>query len=87
MMTTQKSWKIWNEIGKVIYGCDLNKATLLPDYELAAKIVEEIKTRKGEIQFENGNIIEQIMNEGEGIQFDTEALKVYELVPTERIEL
>ena len=85
-MMTWEHCKTWNEVEKVTYECNLTKATIFPDYELATKIVEEIKTRKDEISFENDNIIGQILDEEYGKEFDVDALKVYELVPTECTE-
>ena len=82
-MMTWKSCKTWNEVEKVIYECNLCKATIFPDYENAAKIVEEIKKRKTEIQFENDNILGQILDDEKGKEFDVDALKIYELIPTE----
>ena len=82
-MMTWESCKTWNEVEKVIYECDLSEATIFSDYELATKIVEEIKTRKDKIKFENDNIIGQILDEEHGEVFDVDKLKVYELVPSE----
>ena len=82
-MMTWESRKVWNEVEMVTYECDLTKATIFPDYELAVKIVEEIKTRKDEIKFENDNIIWQILDKENGKEFDVDKLKVYELIPTE----
>ena len=82
-MMTWESCKTWNEVEKVIYECDLSEATIFSDYELATKIVEEIRTRKDEIKFVNDNIIGQILDKENGIKFDVDKLKVYELVPTE----
>ena len=53
---------------------------------LQTKIVDEIKARKGEIKFENGNIIGQILDKEHGKEFDVDKLKVYELIPTECTE-
>ena len=80
---TWECCKTWNEVEKVTYEYNLTKATIFPDYEIAAKIVEEIKTRKNEIVFENDNIIGQILDKEHGKEFDVDGLKVYELVPTE----
>lgn len=85
-MMTWGSCKVWNEVESVAYECDLTKATIIPDYELATKIVDEIKTRKDEIKFENGNIIGQILDKEHGKEFDVDKLKVYELIPTECTE-
>lgn len=82
-MMIWESCKTWNEVEKVTYECNLSKATIFPDYELATKIVEEIKARKNEIVFENENIIGQILDKEKGKEFDVDGLKVYELVPTE----
>ena len=82
-MMTWVSCKTWNEVEKVVYECDLSEATILSDYELATKIVEEIRTRKDEIKFVNDNIIGQILDKENGIKFDVDKLKVYKLVPTE----
>ena len=85
-MMTWESCKVWNEVERVTYECNLTKATIFPDYELATKIVEEIKTRKDEIKFENDNIIGQILDKEHGKEFDVDKLKVYELIPTECTE-
>ena len=85
-MITWESCKVWNEVERVAYGCDLTKATIIPDYELATKIVDEIKARKDEIKFENGNIIGNILDKEHGKEFDVDKLKVYELIPTECTE-
>ena len=83
---TRESCKVCNEVERIAYGCDLTKATIIPDYELATKIVDEIKARKDEIKFENGNIIGQILDKEHGKEFDVDKLKVYELIPTECTE-
>ena len=85
-MITLESCKVWNEVEMIAYGCDLTKATIIPDYDLATKIVDEIKARKDEIKFENGNIIGQILDKEHGKEFDVDKLKVYELIPTECTE-
>ena len=82
-MMTWESCKVWNEVKKVTYECDLDKATIFPDYELAAKILEEIKTRKDEIILENESIIGQILDRKNNKVFDVGELKVYELIPME----
>ena len=56
------------------------------DEERLNKIVEEIKTRKDEIKFDNDNIIGQILDKEHGKEFDVDKLKVYELIPTECTE-
>ena len=86
IMMTWESCKVWNEVERVAYECNLTKATIFPDYELAIKIVEEIKIRKDEIKFENDNIIGQILDKEHGKEFDVDKLKVYELIPTECTE-
>ena len=85
-MMAGESCKVWNEVERVTYECNLTKATIFPDYELAIKIVEEIKSRKDEIKFENDNIIGQILDKEHGKEFDVDKLKVYELIPTECTE-
>ena len=85
-MMTWESCKVCNDVERVMYECNLTKATIFPDYELAAKIVEEIKTRKDEIKFENDNIMWQILDKENGKEFDVDKLKVYELIPTECTE-
>ena len=85
-MMTWESCKVCNDVERVTYECNLTKATIFPDYELAAKIVEEIKTRKDEIKFENDNIMWQILDKENGKEFDVDKLKVYELIPTECTE-
>lgn len=82
-MTILRSCEIWDEIEKVIYAWNLSEATICPDYEIATKLVEEIKMRKNEILFENGSIIGQILDKEKGKEFDVDELKVYELVPVE----
>lgn len=85
-MMTCEDCRVWNEVEKVTYECNLPKATIFPDYELATKIVEEIKSRKNEIKFENDNIIGQILDKEHEKEFDVYKLKVYELIPTECTE-
>ena len=85
-MMTCESCKVLNEVEIVTYECNLYKATIFPDYELATKIVDEIKARKDEIIFENDNIIGQILDKEHGKEFDVDKLKVYELIPTECTE-
>ena len=81
--TMMLSCKIWNEVEKVIYECVLSDATIFSNYEIAVKIAEEIKMRKNEIIFENDNIIGQILDKEKGKEFDVDAIKIYELIPTE----
>ena len=83
MMTPGFRSNYWNEIEKVTYGCDLSKTTIYSDYDTAAKILEEIKNKKDEIYFRTDNIIGRLINEEKGNKFDVDALKIYELVPTE----
>lgn len=71
--------KIWKEIEKVEYECDLKEATFFPDYESAVKILNEIQERKSEIQFQNKSIIGEILDRGK--EFDVAKLKVYRLIP------
>lgn len=75
------SCKIWNEIDKVVYDCNLERSTMMPDYETAIKVIKEIKDRKDEILFENDSICGEILDRGK--KFDVEKLKVYQLVVTE----
>lgn len=82
-MKKQGICKVWSEVERVIYGCSLSRAKIFPNYDTAAEIVEEIKNRKDEILFENRSIIGQILDKEKGKEFDINALKVYELVPTE----
>lgn len=82
-LTRLESYNIWCEVKKVTYKCNLSKATIFPDYESTVKTVEEIKKRKSEIEFKNDSIIGQIIDEEKGKEFDVEALKIYELIPTE----
>lgn len=71
--------KIWQEVEKVVYECDLNEATFFPDYESAVKILNEIQERKSEILFQNQSIIGEILDRGK--EFDVGKLKVYRLIP------
>lgn len=71
--------KIWKEIEKVEYECDLKEATFFPDYESAVKILNEIQERKSEILFQNQSIIGEILDRGK--EFDVGKLKVYRLIP------
>ncbi len=71
--------KIWQEVEKVVYECDLNEATFFPDYEFAVKILNEIQERKSEILFQNQSIIGEILDRGK--EFDVDKLKVYRLIP------
>ena len=85
-MMTQGTCKVLSEVERVIYGCSLSRAKIFPNYNTAAEIVKEIKSRKDEIKFENGNIIGQILDKEHGKEFDVDKLKVYELIPTECTE-
>ena len=71
--------KIWQEVEKVVYECDLNEATFFPDYESAVEILNEIQERKSEILFQNQSIIGEILDRGK--EFDVDKLKVYRLFP------
>lgn len=71
----------WNEVEKVVYDCDLSKATFFKNYEEVIKIIEEIKNKKYEILFENDNILGEILDKGK--DFDIDKLKVYQLIPIE----
>lgn len=71
----------WDEIEKVVYDCNLRKATMIQDYKTVIKIIKEIKDRKDEILFENDSICGEILDRGK--KFDVENLKVYQLVTTE----
>lgn len=82
-MIIWESCKTWNKVEKVTYECNLTKATIFPNHELATKIVEEIKARRNEIVFENDNIIGLILDKEKGKEFNVDELKVYELVPME----
>ena len=82
-MMTQGTCKVWSEVERVIYGRSLSRAKIFPNYNTAAEIVKEIKSRKDEIKFDNNSIIGQILNKEHEREFDVDALKVYELVPTE----
>ena len=82
-MMTWEPCKIWNEVERVIYECALSEATIFSDYEMATKIVEEIKRRKNEILFKNNNVIGQILDKDSGKEIDVDELKIYELIPTE----
>lgn len=71
--------KIWIEVEKVVYECDLKESTFFPDYESAVKTLNEIKERKSEIKFQNQSIIGEILDRGK--EFDVGKLKVYRLIP------
>ena len=71
--------KIWQEVEKVVYECDLNEVIFFHDYESAVKILNEIQERKSEIQFQNKSIIGEILDRGK--EFDVGKLKVYRLIP------
>jgi hypothetical protein len=75
--------KLWNEINKVTYNCNLNKAKMFPDYETADKIREEIIERKDEIAFVNDNVVGAILDEKNEKQFNVDKLRIYELLPVE----
>ena len=82
-LRTMRSWetcKIWNEIAKVYYECDLNTATVLPNYEDAENLLEKIKNIKNENIFENNNIFGQIIDKKNGNRIKVDDLKIYELI-------
>lgn len=85
-LKTMMSWetcKTWNEITKVYYECDLNTATVLPNYENAENLLEKIKNVKDENIFENDNIIGKIIDEKNGNRIKVDELKIYKLIPME----
>ncbi|WP_462350181.1 hypothetical protein [Eubacterium ventriosum] len=82
-MMTLETCKTWNEIAKVYYECDLNTATVLPNYEDAESLLEKIKNIKNENIFENNNIIGQIIDTKNGNRIKVDELKIYELIPRE----
>lgn len=85
-LRTMMPWeacKTWNEIVKVYYECDLNTASVLPNYEDAENLLEKIKNIKNENIFENNNIIGQIVDEKNGNRIKVDELKIYELIPME----
>ena len=82
-MMLWETCKTWNELEKIHYECDLNTATVLPNYKNVENLLEEIKNRKNEIVFENNNIIGQIIDRKNGYRINVDELKIYELVPTE----
>lgn len=86
VMTTYESCKFWEEIERVMYECNLSNATIFSDYKLATKTIEEIKVRKGDIVFENNDILGKILDEEQEKEFNVDSLKVYELIPTECTE-
>lgn len=71
--------KIWREVEKVVYECDLKESTFFPDYKSAVETLNEIQERKSEIEFQNQSIIGEILDRGK--EFDVGKLKVYRLDP------
>lgn len=82
-MMSWKTGKTWNEITKVYYECDLNTATVLPNYEDAENLLEKINNIKNKNIFENNNIIGQIIDKKNGNRIKINDLKIYELIPME----
>ena len=76
--------KLWNEIHKVLYDCNIEEATIINSHDEAREILNEIQNRVSEIDFSNISIIGEILDEGK--EFDkvsyTKKLKIYRLVPT-----
>ena len=75
---------IWNEINKVSHNCLIEEATIINSHDEAKKIVNEIKNRINEIEFDNISIIGQLIDEDRG--FDkvdyAKELRIFRLVPT-----
>lgn len=72
---------VYEEIYRVLYECDLEKASIFKDYESAIKTLEEIKSRREDITFENNNIIGAILDKEK--EFNVDELKIYQLTPLE----
>lgn len=75
--------KIWGEVKGLEYETPLHKATVMPNYEDAEKLLNEIQNNAEKIKFENNNIIGQIIDKENS--FDKVAyskkLEIYELLP------
>lgn len=79
-----RTLKMYTKIEKVFYNCLLREATIIPSYDEAKRVLNEIQNRISEIDFSNDLIIDQIIDKKKG--FDktayAEELKIYNLVPT-----
>lgn len=79
--------KIWTKmmmdcsikIDTIEYECDLEKSTLLPSYESAFKMLNEIQERKSKIRFINESILGELLDRGK--EFDVGKLRIYNLIP------
>lgn len=76
--------KVWTEIHKVLYDCDIEDATIINSYDDAKKILNDIQSRISEIDFSNISIIGQLIDDEHGFSKDDYAkqLKIFRLVPT-----
>jgi hypothetical protein len=76
--------RLWNEIHKVLYDCNIEEATVINSHDEAKEILNEIQNRVSEIDFSNVSVIGQILDEG--TDFDkfsfVKELKIFRLVPT-----
>lgn len=75
--------KIWNEVRNLEYETPLHKATIIPNYEDAEKLLEEIQSNVENIKFTNNSIIGEILDKEHSFDKNnyTKELKIYELMP------
>lgn len=75
---------IWSKVREVEYNSPLSKATIIPDYEVAEKLIKEVQDNVGNISFRNNSIIGEILDREasfDKVVYSSE-LKIFELVPT-----
>lgn len=72
----------YSEISKVVY--NTKKYTMFSNLEEATEVLNEIKERKEEIEFENGSVVGAVLDKDK--VFDVNNLKVYELYTVEANE-
>lgn len=74
---------LWSELRTLEYEAPLHQATILPNYEDAEKLLNEIQNNVEKIKFRNNNIIGEILDKQNS--FDkvaySKSLEVYELMP------
>lgn len=76
--------RFWSEIRGLEYDAQLHEATIIPDYETAQELFQEIQSNINAIEVTNHDIVGEIFDKKDG--FDKTCyiskLKIYELIPT-----
>lgn len=82
-MTKFEPFELWHEITRVAYKCNLDHATIFPDYDTAMDILKELKANADKIKFKHHNLIGQMVDEKNNVKFDINSIKIYTLIPKE----